>query len=195
MTKIIEGIWNNTEGVQQFSYVCGYCDSKVAPSFGYFLKGENFPYEEIGYIFICPHCNKPTFIDDEENQFPGHRLGTKIEHLPTDIEELYNEARNCFAVSANNSAILSCRKLLMNIGHTKGAEAGKSFVYYVDYLKDNHYIPPNSEKWVDMIRQKGNKATHEIPTMSKADAEEMLKFTELLLRIVYEMPGNMAKYQ
>lgn len=195
MSKVVDGLWHNVEGVQQVSYICGYCDSKVAPAVGYFNKEERYPNFEVAYILICPNCNKPTFIDDDGNQTPSFRVGSRIEHLPTNIEALYNEARNAFSVGANNSSILACRKLLMNIAHTKGAEAGKSFVYYVDYLNDNHYIPPDSRDWVDMIRQKGNRATHEIPNMTRDDAEEMIKFTELLLRIVYEMPGNMNKYR
>lgn len=196
MTNYLDGSWLNVGQVTNSKYTCGYCDSNVAPSFGYvIMDNETYPPTEEAYIYICPNCNRPTFMDEEENQFPGKKIGNKIEHLPADIEELYNEARNCFSVNANNSSVLACRKLLMNIANSKGADAGKPFVFYVDYLKDNHHIPSGSDAWVDIIRLKGNYATHQIPNVSKEDAEEMLKFTELLLRVVYEAPGNMARFQ
>jgi hypothetical protein len=195
MTNYLDGEWFNAGDVSNAKYNCGYCDSRVAPSFGYVLhKNNTYPAWEVAYIYICPNCNRPTFIDEEENQFPGEKMGSKVEHLPANIEELYNEARNCFAVNAYSSSVLACRKLLMNIANTKGADSGKTFAFYVDYLKTNHHIPSGSEAWVDIIRQKGNYATHEIPNVTKEDAEEMLKFTELLLRVVYEAPGNMARY-
>jgi len=47
---------------------------------------------------------------------------------------------------------------------------------------------------VDHIRQKGNEATHEIPNMGNEDAVELLEFIEMLLRVVYELPGKMKKH-
>jgi hypothetical protein len=43
---------------------------------------------------------------------------------------------------------------------------------------------------VDHIRTKGNEATHEIVLMTKADAEELIAFTEMLLKFVYEFPAK-----
>lgn len=122
-------------------------------------------------------------------------MGEEIEHLPSGVDQLYNEARKCISVNASSSAVLSCRKLLMNVSVSKGADPGKQFAYYVKFLEENHFIPPDSRDWVDHIRKKGNEATHEIPSVSKDDAIELLEFVEMLLRFVYEMPGKMAKYR
>jgi len=43
---------------------------------------------------------------------------------------------------------------------------------------------------VDHIREKGNEATHEILLMSREDAEDLIEFTEMLLRVVYEFPAK-----
>jgi hypothetical protein len=191
------GTWENTSPTGEVSYTCGYCGTTAGPSKKYYCKSGNVSsgYKTQGNIFICPKCNKPTFFTKDMNeQVPGPILGSEISHLPDSIEQLYNEARKCISVNAFTAAILSCRKLLMNVSVTKGATEGKSFVYYVDFLNDNHYIPPGSKGWVDHIRKKGNEATHEIPSMSKDDAVELLEFTEMLLRFVYEMTGKMEKY-
>jgi hypothetical protein len=189
MVQKLGGSWYGAAEVKGKSYTCGYCGLNSGPSRKYYCNDKTHAY---GDIYICPNCNRPTFISyDGKEQVPGAILGEEIEHLPSDIEQLYDEARKCISVNAFTSAVLSCRKLLMNVSVSKGAESGKSFAYYVSFLEENHFIPPNSRVWVDHIRKKGNEATHEIPSLSKDDAIELLEFTEMLLRFVYEMAGRM----
>ena len=47
----------------------------------------------------------------------------------------------------------------MHIAVAKGADEGKSFQTYVNYLADNHFVPPDARIWVDHIRQKSNEET------------------------------------
>ena len=138
-------------------------------------------------IYICPHCKEPTYIRPGI-QMPGVAPGNEVEHLPEQVEALYREARNCVSVSSYTSAVLACRKLLMNIAVSQGAEEGKSFFHYVDYLASQGYVPPNGRAWVDHIRKKGNEATHEIVVMSQEDAEELISFAEMLLKFIFEFP-------
>jgi hypothetical protein len=190
MVQKLGGSWYGASETKGNSYTCGYCGLKSGPSRYYYCDGKPHRF---GSIYICPNCNRPTFISyDGKEQVPGPILGEEIEYLPPSIEELYNEARKCITVNAYTSSVLSCRKLLMNVSVSKGAEAGKTFAFYVTFLEENHFIPPNSREWVDHIRKKGNEATHEIPSLTKDDAVELLEFTEMLLRFVYEMPGRMA---
>lgn len=80
----------------------------------------------------------------------------------------------------------------MNIGVQEGAQEGKTFVHYVDFLANKGYIPPNGKAWVDHIRKKGNEATHEISVMGGTDAAELLTFTEMLLKFIYEFPNSVS---
>lgn len=194
MTLILDGTWGDKININGVSYKCGYCGSNTAPVKGY--SSVSYIGNLFGSIFICPNCNKPTYKNRSSGeQIPGVIIGEEIKYLPEDIEQLYNEARRCLSVNASTSTVLSCRKLLMNISVSKGAVEGKQFAYYVTFLEDNHYIPPGSREWVDHIRKKGNEATHEIPSIDYADAKELLQFTEMLLRFVYEMPGKMSKHR
>jgi hypothetical protein len=79
----------------------------------------------------------------------------------------------------------------MHIAVSKGADEGLNFFDYVQFLKDNHFIPPGSEAWVDQIRKKGNEANHEIVIMQKEDAEDLISFVEMLLRLIFEFPAKM----
>jgi hypothetical protein len=69
-------------------------------------------------------------------------------------------------VNSFTSAVLTCRKLLMHIAVEKGAPTNQSFLQYVEYLEQNHYVPPGGKGWVDYIRTKGNEANHEIKIMA-----------------------------
>ena len=46
---------------------------------------------------------------------------------------------------------------------------------------------------IDHIRQKGNEANHKIVMISRADAEELLIFSEMLLTLTYEFPNRLSK--
>jgi hypothetical protein len=119
--------------------------------------------------------------------------GNTVEHLPSDIASLYAEARNCLSVAAPTASVLACRKLLMNVAVSQGADEGKNFTEYVTYLSDKGYVPPNASGWVDHIRKKGNEATHKIPQVSQADAQDLITFLEMILKLVFEFPNRVPK--
>ncbi len=79
----------------------------------------------------------------------------------------------------------------MNVAVKQGALEGKPFIEYVEYLSDKGYVPPNGKHWVDHIRKKGNEATHEIALMKKEDAEDLISFTEMLLKFIFEFPSKL----
>lgn len=178
--------WVNTRSLTPRSYVCGYCGRVSGSNRGYANDVLAGPFV---YIYICSFCDQPTYFIGNQ-QTPGVSYGNPVMSVPQVIDSLYTEARNCMAVSAFTSAVLACRKLLMNIGVAEGAVPGKPFIFYVEYLSNNGYVPPNGKGWVDHIRKKGNEATHEIQLMNKADAEELISFIEMLLKFIYEFPSK-----
>lgn len=182
--------WNNLDDISARTYVCGYCGNKVASAKGY--KAYDNQKSVIAHIYICPNCSKPTYYKDN-NQIPGVKFGNDVENLPSDIKNIYNESRECIASSSFTASVLLSRKLLMNIGVSLKAKEGESFVYYVDYLFQKGYIPPNGKEWVDHIRKKGNEANHEIKLMTNEDAIELVQFSEMLLKFIYEFPSRVPK--
>jgi len=175
--------WVHVTEIMPREYVCGYCGSKVRSNRGYWDQQRQC------CIWICP-CGNPTFFDGEK-QYPSYPFGNEIEGIAeAGVKELYDEARRCTATQAFTAAVLVCRKLLMHIAVEKGAPKGKSFIEYVEFLSDNHYVPPDGKGWVDHIRKKGNEATHEIVIIEQKDAMDLISFTEMLLRFVYEFPSK-----
>jgi len=176
--------WHNIQSPESKSFTCGYCGNVVASSRGYHRGNSS----KVG-VYVCPHCDEPSYLDGSR-QIPGVAPGNEVKSLPPNVDALYREARNCVAASAYTASVLTCRKLLMNIAVAQGANAGESFMFYVEYLSSQGYVPPNGRGWVDHIRKKGNEANHEIVLMSKPDAEELILFAEMLLKFIFEFPSR-----
>lgn len=185
--------WGSKE-IMDVTYTCGYCGSRVTSNEGMYLGQlsnvgtlhNNLPQG----VFICTNCKLPSFIYNGI-QVPGVNFGNSVNNIPDNVNSVYEEARKSFSVGAYTGVILLCRKLLMHVGVNFGAEENKNFVYYVNYLKDNHYVSQNSGEWIDSIRKFGNVATHQIVVNTKEDAEKMIKFCEMLLKMNYEYPALM----
>jgi len=175
--------WRNRETVSPEFYTCGYCGHEVASNEGYRTDGSSVRAR------ICPGCRGLTVFDGHD-QHPGVKPGRPVDNVPEDVSKLYEEARAALANNAMTGSVLCCRKLLMNIAVSQGAPEGQKFIEYVDYLEANHFVPPNGRSWVDHIRQKGNEATHEIHLMTKDDALELITFSEMLLKFIYEFPSR-----
>lgn len=177
--------WTNQNDIGTKQFKCSFCSYNVASVYGFFPKEGG-----VRRIYLCPNCDQPNYFDQHGNQYPGITPGSEVDHLPDDLSALYKEVRDACSVNAHTASVLACRKLLMNIAVNQGAEEGKSFLFYVDYLAETGYVPPNGRGWVDHIRKKGNEATHEIALMKKVDAEELISFSEMLLKFIYEFPNK-----
>lgn len=189
--------WEKPQTLKSVRYTCGYCGHLVSSEKGWMLysiirdSGEHLQHDG---VFICPDCKCPTFVyPNEDYRVPDAAFGSEVDNLPDGLKALYDEARNCTANGSYTGAVLLLRKMLMNIAVDQGAEEGLNFFIYVNYLSDNHYIPPNGKGWVDHIRRKGNEATHEIALMNRSDSENLIVFIEMLLRFIYEFPNSIPK--
>ena len=182
--------WYSTHENERKSWTCGYCGNLVGGYIGYKRDSHD---DNNDRVYICPRCERPTvfvYIKGVETQNPGAPYGIEVAHVPDDVDAVYSEARQCIQSSCYTAAVLMLRKLLMHVAVEKGAEPNQSFVDYVDFLDERHYIPPDGREWVDSLRQMGNDATHEIVIMDESDAKHMLDFAEMLLKISYEFPAR-----
>lgn len=194
MPQKLDGNWMGAQPISEAQYTCAHCGSLSASNLGWVFShqqaGQAADYRYV--IRICSYCKQPTYIRSDA-RFPSPAYGEAVKHLPSDIESLYQQARDCTAANAYTPAVLACRKLLMHIAVDLGAPDGQNFLDYVDYLAAKGYVPPNGRSWVDHIRKKGNEANHEIVLMKKEDAEELIDFAAMLLKFIYEFPNRVPK--
>lgn len=198
-------IWT-TMNPKKTSFQCGYCGKSVISDEGMEATiAEPYEYSSLARyinksmdngkvigVFICPNCNKPTFIDEIINttQFPLPRRENKLHHIPSEVNKVYQEALDSYSAGAFTGTTLLCRKLLMNIAVNLGAKENQNFAEYVKFLDDEGYITKTSHDWVDIIRKIGNKATHNLDVSTKEEAENVLTFCEMLLKTNYEYPNE-----
>lgn len=182
--------WKDPKRLDNRSFVCGYCGDKVSSDKGY-MTGEasDGSGNQTGGVYICSNCHAPTFFSPDDYKFPNSPFGNSISNLPDGLNSIYEEARKCTSQNCYTASVMLCRKILMNIAVDKGADKDLSFLKYVNYLSDEGYIPPDGKQWVDHIRKRGNEANHEINLMDEKDAKELIIFSEMLLRFIYEFPS------
>jgi hypothetical protein len=185
--------WIFEQSIPRRYYRCGFCGAYVASVSGY-LNDSGHSHSNSPSIYICPGCGYPTFFY-KSIQTPAPPMGSRVQELPETVGSIYEEARRATMVEAHTCAVLACRKLLMHIAVDKGAATGKQFAFYIDYLSEKGYIPTSGKEWIDRIRQQGNDANHEIVVKSAQDAKEVIDFTEMLLRLIYEFPARLQKGQ
>lgn len=123
-------------------------------------------------------------------QTPGFSFGEPVQNVADKaLSEIYEEARTATSAGCHTAAVLCCRKLLMHLAVAKGAKVGDTFKNYVDFLANGNHIPVACKSWVEQIRDTGNEANHEIKMMKREDAEDLISFCEMLLKITYEFPA------
>ena len=186
--------WYQLQRVETLSYRCGYCNDNISSDRGYKLGDHGDGSGALrGGLFICPNCSGPTFFNINGQRYPSVSFGNAVQHVPEELDALYNEARRCSSQSCFTASVLLCRKALMNIAVSQGAKENLRFIEYVNYLSENGYTPPNGKHWVDHIRKKGNEATHEIALMEESDAKDLICFVEMLLKFIYEFPASIPQ--
>lgn len=180
------------EELQPINWQCGFCSQYVGAAEGWRAVDRNGNH--YGAIMICPRCRRPTLFEGKEIPFPASPPGEPIPNVPEPVNGMYEEARACVAAGAPRAAALACRTTLMYVATelNGGQQIKGGFQANVDWLFDNHWIPPNGKGWVDYIRDKGNDATHQIMDPDPDLARQLVDFLGMLLRFVYDMPRRLA---
>lgn len=187
MNELNPNEWYELKGLPTITFTCGYCGAQTGNNKGYLYSfGSN---DRSIAIYICPVCGRPIFKENDI-MTPGSAYGQPITGLPDTVQSIYDEARNSYQVGAFTGVILICRKILANVAVYYGADDGKSFVHYVDYLVDNGYVPEKSREWIDKIRTEGNSATHNQTSKNKDDAQRILDFVQMLLLINFKFNSD-----
>ncbi|MBZ0273784.1 DUF4145 domain-containing protein [bacterium] len=176
-------------------YRCGYCERDVSANTTCILQ-EYTPRSPRDWVatgqfaIACPHCHKWSNMTNDSVE-PLPRFGREIEHLPTDVGSIYEEARASMGAGAPTAAVMCCRKIIMNLAVEEGATPGLKFVEYLDDLRKKGHIPPRWQGWVESIRKAGNEATHEVEPQTLDEARRTMDFTAMLLAAHYEGPGRL----
>ena len=183
--------WNGSSTITSKNFRCGICNEKMSTDQGFIATRPGHDTRIHMSAYICSDCECLSFFNTDGKQYPGESYGENVSNISDgSVEGLFEEAKNAYCANAYTSVVLSCRKLLMHIAVSKGADKGKSFIEYVEYLSASNYIPPDAKDWVDYIRSKGNEANHEIVLSTREDARNLIDFSIMLLKLIYDFPAR-----
>lgn len=183
--------WTSVNNLQKMSYACGFCRNFISNDKGYTLVGMVAQRQiAIAYIHICHICHNPTYFDPNGLQFPAGSVGKRFDHAPSDVLDMYEQALRCLRADCLEATVMVCRRLLMALAYSLNAEEGKTFQYYVEYFVTCGAITTPMKPWVDKIREIGNFATHKMPKITQEQAENVVRFVEVVFDNVFEAPGK-----
>lgn len=169
-------------------YVCGHCGRTVSG----FLVAQL--YQPLTQWLLCPSCAQGSVLT-KDAMHPPLLPATQVADLPPEVNQVYDEARKSFASQIYTGCEVLCRKILMNVAVHKGADEGKKFVDYIDYLKNEGHITASMKNMADIIRENGNKSVHEIEQPDKKRTKITLEFTDHVLCSIYTAESQIMKYQ
>lgn len=116
-------------------------------------------------------------------------------HTPTSVAKRFLEGEDAFSRRNWNSAVAMYRSAL-DIA-TKGMDGVPAGTFYsrLQWLHDNHKITPDIWQWATHVRVEGNAALHDPDEFDEKDAKALRFFTEMFLRYVFELPGEVREFR
>ena len=117
--------------------------------------------------------------------------------IPEDDLAAWHEVRGCLSVGAHTAAVMMCRKLLFHVAVAHGLpekndnDRAPTFVEALNKLESEGVFTRPMRPWVERIKDVGNEANHDLSGVSEAQALDIAKFTQYLLKLAYELPAMM----
>lgn len=138
------------------------------------------------------------FHVDDYVSLKHHNAVAPPEHLPPAVEEVFREGANCMAIGCFNAAGTMFRLCLDMATKSFLPEANdnglnnkirRNLGFRMIWLFDNDLLPRALQDLAACVKEDGNDGAHE-GTLTKADAEDLLDFTEALLERLYTEPAR-----
>ena len=182
-------------------FVCGHCFRDVAalPTAKYPSGSKPTNVTQVEWndkprseCLLCPACERMTVVV-EGAQSPSPPAGNNVDHLPSDVDKSWREARRSYTATAYTASVLMCRKLLMHMACDKaGTKEGANFTTCIDELISSNELPKSHEPLLQAIRKSGNGGTHKLESIDEKEAKTTIVVTEQCLRNLYELPNQIA---
>jgi hypothetical protein len=154
-------------------------------------------------ILQCPDCGKLTIIEHptRNNGYEEFRvhpesddLRNSIKHLPGDVEQYYDDARRVLDAGVPDAAAVQLRRTLEAAAANFDVRE-RNLVSSIRKLIAEGFVTKQFGEALDHIREVGNLGAHATDQrVDEVTAQRVMSFTTLLLRNLFEVPGelNMA---
>ena len=199
IANIIE-IYEQWDKEARMAITCPWENISIAP----IRKGDAHKTSEGRWqMAICPNCDRAMLLWDVERHGtpPVTRVypqpGLDIEEdqrFPDKVARDFAEARVCLALGAYHAAATMARRCLQAIAYDKGAPE-KRLLDQINWLVEQQIITSDVGDLAHQLRLKGNIGAHPdsdgIADIGLKDAEEIVKYTGLILEVVFGIPAKL----
>lgn len=137
---------------------------------------------------------EPNYIVSEI--WPSRQPFVAPPHTPDAVKKRFLEGEEAFRRQSWNAAVAMYRSALdIATKGMPGVPQNQTFFSRLQWLHDNHRITPEIRAWVDHVRVEGNDALHDPEEFEEEDAKPLRFFTEMFLRYVFELPGEVRAFR
>lgn len=176
-----------TVGVWNCSAVCGACRRPIC-----FVA-----------VRQSPHNNAPPNGHNGDIEplwnvneiWPTRTAPDSPPHTPGPVARRFLEGEDAFSRAKWNSAVAMYRSALDIAAKGMEGVEGGTFFARLAWLHEHHRITPDVRAWADVVRVEGNAALHDPEEFSEDDAKALRFFTEMFLRYVFELPGEVRDFR
>lgn len=93
---------------------------------------------------------------------------------------LYCELQKLVHQEAYSTCVVFSHKLLSDMSVERGAEAGRDFGYYLEWLSSSGYVTPAMAKWIGELLAKSDTAPSSGQSATCDDAEALVSFVGIV---------------
>lgn len=167
--------------------VCGACGSPVCFRAQNMQGGPNGPTASNGSI-------EPPW--EVAEIWPSRQPSRSPPHTPGPVARRFLEGEQAYVRESWNAAVAMYRSALdIATKAMPDVPDGATFFKRLEWLHDNHRITPDIRAWADHVRVEGNDALHDPDDFTQEDAKPLRFFTEMFLRYVFELPGEVEAFR
>jgi hypothetical protein len=182
-----------------FVKTCPYCGVRSRFS----LAGEFNGAREDGetrrwYPVVCPACGGGALFEtdaanDHFLQMIPERIGDfAVRDLPTDVDADWREAVQVFDVGAHRMAVVACGRTLEAAADARGIE-GRTLDSRIRKMIEGGLITAEFGEAVTYARFIRNTGAHAGQDVSPDAAQGTMRFTLQALRLLFEVPAELAR--
>lgn len=166
---------------------CGACGAPICFRAIYGHPNDATPMQYQGDI-------EPVFTVRET--WPSRRASSAPPHTPKPVAGRFVQGENAYQRGDWNAAVAMYRSTLdIATKGMAGVPPDQQFFPRLKWLAANQRITPEMEIWGHRVRLEGNDALHDPEEFTEEDATPLQLFTEMFLRYVFELPGEVQAFR
>ncbi|QAT13873.1 DUF4145 domain-containing protein [Brevundimonas diminuta] len=127
--------------------------------------------------------------------WPKRPVTNAPQHVPPSVRKRFLEGEDAYHRKSWNAAVAMYRSALDIATKTFEGIPKGTFFKRLEWLHNNHHITPDMWSWADRVRIEGNEALHDPDDFTEDDAKPLRLFTEMFLKYVFELPGEVAAFR